>query len=772
MQQETYAKDEVIIQKRQPAAGLFFILEGHCNVIVPSLTQNDPDFSEEGQDQPQEVVRVLRPGEFFGELSLANDTPVSASVVAAGTTSCHVLGVDDFELFKINFPEITSLLESAANRRHYIKLHPFLKPPAFFGGLGADLIAGMVELMDSCIYEEGECIFFTGSTPDALFCVAQGSVQALVTQKRHPKRNSGSSRHMTRAFCYDLFDIEADNPLRDSPFAHRRSSGEVSGNDKAFFASRDRRSSSDRGRTFTIGDSPRDGRSRLGSAQGSDVPQYRSRASSTDSIDMTHLTGSERVAKVFTEGDFFAHNAVLHMGAIAEATVRAVNRCELCVLSGRHFNSLKRSFPELTELLEQDHARSDFALCSFLSSGADLFSGASVDHALVQHVASFMQRQHAKEGKHLITLGTPSAGLFIVMRGECNCLIPDPSDPNMRKKVAVKMPGEHFGELSLLEPGELTKADVVAGSDDVEVVLLTPESYNAITRERDELQQLLLEKTPKYLVYNYFFKLKSFADASHETLQDLLKYIQRQKHAAGAVVQRNDAPCEATCFVFTGQLLATADRSAPGTLREGDHFGGEAFSGATPRQQVQAGTDVELFVLKAADGATFAAKHPSMRDALGAGVCVEDSNPEPSAAGAQEAAAGIPLKLGNGAALGNEANLAQHLSFLQTSLVSMSKEFSKRLGDLEKARARRLPPKLPPSVARPQLCAPTGVARSGGAARAAWQRATLAARHQDGRDRGPARPRRRPRAGCCSRRQEFCVTCSVATRHIFREALS
>ena len=749
VQQETYAKDEVIIRKRQPAAGLFFILEGQCKVTVPSLASHDAAL-----DEDQDTVRLLTPGSFFGELSLATGAPVSASVVAAVTTSCYVLGVQHFELFKINFPDICTLLEAAAHRQPYVKLHPFLKPPPFFGSLSHDLIAEMVQLMDSCVYEDGETIFFAGASPDALFIVAQGRVEAVVARRRETERST--HRHI----CYEMFNTEEEERVRSASACQgmawlgtesstRRRSHDTAPSppppdaedsarrwryilpgvgskwkgplplqdlrdmvkgcaisdeeaasirvceETAFNADFNEPSTPADAGTLDdlLASNPAPAPAGEGvsesrpSAVEVDSPRLttpRPRAGSTDGAEPHEhheAADQERVAKVFSEGDLFAHRSLLHNGAVAEVSARAVGRCELSVLSARNFDVLEEAFPELREMLEHDHRRSDFARCSFLSSGAELFAGVE-DASLTQHTASVMVSRTFKSGEPLITLGTPSAGLFIVMSGRCNCLIPDPADPSRRKQVAVKGQGEHFGELSLLEPGNLTKADVVAGADDVQVVLLTPEGYATITREREEMQQLLLGKSPNYAVYNFFFKLKPFADASHETLQAIQRLSQRQKHPAGAIVQRTDAPCEALCFVFTGQLLATTERAAPVTLAEGDFFGGEAFTRATARQQVQAGTDVELLMLSAEDAASLAEKYPAVRNALAADV------PDSSAVGGASSMMEMSPMLLMAGGLGDDAAsipIAQHLSFLQTSLVSMSKEFSKRLTDLEKA---------------------------------------------------------------------------------------
>ena len=81
-------------------------------------------------------------------------------------------------------------------------------------------------------------------------------------------------------------------------------------------------------------------------------------------------------------------------------------------------------------------------------------------------------------GQQLIKRGMPSSGLYIVASGEAHCYIRQAGGE--LKFVRSIGPGEHVGELALLEPDRLTAADVFA-SDDAEhkttVLLLTPAAF-------------------------------------------------------------------------------------------------------------------------------------------------------------------------------------------------------------------------------------------------------------------------------------------------------
>ena len=135
------------------------------------------------------------------------------------------------------------------------------------------------------------------------------------------------------------------------------------------------------------------------------------------------------------------------------------------------------------------------------------------------------------------------------------------------KNVATKLPGQHFGELSLLDPGSSTAADVVAAGN-ATVLLLTPDSFRSICRVHESFKSRLLSSMPAYATYNFFFHMPCFRDAQHDFLLALVKAVQREKFDSGAVVQRMHEQSAGCFFVEKGQLLATAPRYKPSTLRE------------------------------------------------------------------------------------------------------------------------------------------------------------------------------------------------------------
>lgn len=83
-QRRTFKRGEVIFHKGDSGSTLFMIVLGQVKILLPS------DSGEEA------LLAVLDAGDFFGELSLIDEQPRSATVVATEQTETLVLHRDDF----------------------------------------------------------------------------------------------------------------------------------------------------------------------------------------------------------------------------------------------------------------------------------------------------------------------------------------------------------------------------------------------------------------------------------------------------------------------------------------------------------------------------------------------------------------------------------------------------------------------------------------------------------------------------------------------------
>ena len=102
---KTYPKSSVILFEDDPGDSLFVIRDGRVKVVLV------------GEDGREVILGVLGVGEHFGELSLIDDQPRSAHVIAMEDSSLLVLRRDDFRRRVETSPAVAWTLLSELSRR-------------------------------------------------------------------------------------------------------------------------------------------------------------------------------------------------------------------------------------------------------------------------------------------------------------------------------------------------------------------------------------------------------------------------------------------------------------------------------------------------------------------------------------------------------------------------------------------------------------------------------------------------------------------------------
>ncbi len=82
-----FSKDEIVVRQGDPGVGLYIVREGKCEVY------------SEYPDLTCKKIAVMNTGDFFGEISLLNDSPRSATVVS--TTETKLLGLFRHDLLEL-----------------------------------------------------------------------------------------------------------------------------------------------------------------------------------------------------------------------------------------------------------------------------------------------------------------------------------------------------------------------------------------------------------------------------------------------------------------------------------------------------------------------------------------------------------------------------------------------------------------------------------------------------------------------------------------------
>ncbi len=102
MTRRRYARRETVFHEGDPGDSLHVIVKGHVSLRVTTPRGDSA------------VLRVLGPGDIFGQFALVAPGPRSATVTALDTTETMTLGREDFKRLRGEHPGLDSvLLESA-----------------------------------------------------------------------------------------------------------------------------------------------------------------------------------------------------------------------------------------------------------------------------------------------------------------------------------------------------------------------------------------------------------------------------------------------------------------------------------------------------------------------------------------------------------------------------------------------------------------------------------------------------------------------------------
>jgi CRP/FNR family cyclic AMP-dependent transcriptional regulator len=103
--EKSYPKGSVILFEDDPGDSLFVVRDGRVKVVLI------------GEDGREVILGVLGVGEYFGELSLIDDRPRSAHVIAMEDSNLLVLRREDFRKRVESSPSVAWSLLTELSRR-------------------------------------------------------------------------------------------------------------------------------------------------------------------------------------------------------------------------------------------------------------------------------------------------------------------------------------------------------------------------------------------------------------------------------------------------------------------------------------------------------------------------------------------------------------------------------------------------------------------------------------------------------------------------------
>ena len=161
LRRRRYARGQVIFTQGDPGSSLCVIEEGRVRIAV-------------GSDEGKELVlRVLGPGDFFGELALLDDEPRSADAIAQEACQLLLLQRADFLEFVEARPKVATLLLAALSRRLRIASQQaqdvvFLDVPARLARTLLEQAAGQSGERPVCRLTQSELAGLVGATRESV----------------------------------------------------------------------------------------------------------------------------------------------------------------------------------------------------------------------------------------------------------------------------------------------------------------------------------------------------------------------------------------------------------------------------------------------------------------------------------------------------------------------------------------------------------------------------------------------------------------------------
>jgi CRP/FNR family cyclic AMP-dependent transcriptional regulator len=105
VRERSYPKQSIIVFEDDPGDALYIVVDGQVKVVLI------------GEDGREVILSVLHEGDFFGEMSLIDDEPRSAHVIAMEDARLLVLRREDFQRALEETPRIALGLLRALSRR-------------------------------------------------------------------------------------------------------------------------------------------------------------------------------------------------------------------------------------------------------------------------------------------------------------------------------------------------------------------------------------------------------------------------------------------------------------------------------------------------------------------------------------------------------------------------------------------------------------------------------------------------------------------------------
>ncbi len=153
-----------IVQEGQEADGLYVLTAGQAQVV------------KQDQNGREMTLRILRPGDCFGEIAFLQNDKRSATVRACDNVQTFRLDKSMFSALLRKSPELRGHLDRHVKR---IALQDFLRLHSPFSRMPVEALTIMIDDLQVITVENGQVIIQQGDEPGPMYIVQQGECRVF-----------------------------------------------------------------------------------------------------------------------------------------------------------------------------------------------------------------------------------------------------------------------------------------------------------------------------------------------------------------------------------------------------------------------------------------------------------------------------------------------------------------------------------------------------------------------------------------------------------------
>ena len=162
-----YEAGSTVVEQGEGGDGMYFISRGKLSVSIDDV-----------------VVKIIKDGDFFGEVALFYDTPRTATVTAESHSHLFALSKEDFVNVATQFPLENNVIKKMAENRFYdFVLSILVKKVPLFASASVAFLNDLLRKLESKMYNSGEVVINQDDTGEEMYFVSRGELDICVNGK-------------------------------------------------------------------------------------------------------------------------------------------------------------------------------------------------------------------------------------------------------------------------------------------------------------------------------------------------------------------------------------------------------------------------------------------------------------------------------------------------------------------------------------------------------------------------------------------------------------